>query len=467
MEIIDHNRGGHDKFLKYKAYTLRSLEDVEQLQLLPKETVEEMKVVANVLPFKSNDYVINELIDWENIPNDPIFQLTFPQRGMLHPDHFTQVKYALDQGLTGGELKEVVDRIRYELNPHPAGQKHYNVPDLNGEKLEGMQHKYRETVLFFPSAGQTCHAYCSFCFRWPQFVGLDDQKFAMKETEKLVEYVSQNPEISDVLFTGGDPMVMKAKRFREYIEPLLENKPANLQTIRIGSKSLSYWPYKYVTDNDAEEMLAIFQEINDAGVHLSFMAHFNHPNELDTSVLEEAVYNIRKTGAQIRTQSPILNHINADAATWARMWRRQTELGMIPYYMFIVRDTGARRYFEVPLAKAHEIFFDAYKQVSGISRTVRGPSMSCTYGKVEVTGISKLAGEDVFTLRFIQGRNPDWVGKPFFAKFDPSASWIDQLEPHESAQFFFEKEIEQYLAPFSRFKNLIQLPTSEESLTHN
>ena len=46
-----------------------------------------------------------------------------------------------------------------------------------------MQHKYRETVLFFPSQGQTCHAYCTYCFRWAQFVGLDDLKFASREAQ--------------------------------------------------------------------------------------------------------------------------------------------------------------------------------------------------------------------------------------------------------------------------------------------
>ncbi|MCK7526339.1 MAG: hypothetical protein MZV64_56415 [Ignavibacteriales bacterium] len=63
---------------------------------------------------------------------------------------------------------------------------------IEGEKLFGMQHKYRETVLFFPSQGQTCHAYCTFCFRWPQFVGMEDLKFASKEAELLVKYVKDH-----------------------------------------------------------------------------------------------------------------------------------------------------------------------------------------------------------------------------------------------------------------------------------
>lgn len=62
---------------------------------------------------------------------------------------------------------------------------------------------------------------------------------------------------------------------------------------------------------------------------------------------QEAIRRIRSTGANVRTQAPLINNVNADPSTWATMWRLQTRLGTIPYYMFVERDTGARRYFEV------------------------------------------------------------------------------------------------------------------------
>ena len=128
---------------------------------------------------------------------------------------------------------------------------------------------------------------------------------------------------------------------------------------------------------------------------------------------------------------------------WADMWKLQTQLGMIPYYMFIERDTGAKRYFELPLYKTWEIFREAYKQVSGVSRTVRGPSMSAGPGKVEVSGVSEINGEKVFVLRFIQARNPDWVQRPFFAKYDEEATWLDDLKPaFGEEKFFWQDEYE-------------------------
>ena len=429
---------------RIQSYTLTNFRNLPQIQKLSEEQQFEMEVVANVLPFKANNYVIEQLIDWNNIPNDPIFVLTFPQKEMLLPPHYEQMASALKSGADKKAIQELANEIRLQLNPHPAGQLELNVPTLkDGTKLYGMQHKYNETCLFFPSQSQTCHAYCTFCFRWPQFVGMDEMKFAMNEGEQLVQYLREHQEISDVLFTGGDPMIMKAKMFRTYIDTLLEADLPNLKTIRIGTKALAYWPYKFLTDDDADETLATFEEVTNKGLHLAFMAHFNHHKELSTGAVKAAIKRVRETGSEIRTQSPLLAHINDDADMWAEMWRQQVQLGCIPYYMFVVRDTGAQHYFGIPLVKAHEIFRNAYKQVSGLGRTVKGPSMSATPGKVLVDGVATINGKKIIVLKFLQGRNPDWVSKSFFAEFDESAIWLDDLKPAFEEKFFFEDELEQ------------------------
>ena len=428
---------------RYKAYSLNNFKKLPCMARLDADELFDIEVVGNVFPFKVSNYVVEELIDWNNYKDDPIFRLTFPHRDMLLPGHYELMSQALKAGKSRPEIRQLANQIRTELNPHPAGQIKLNVPVINGQKLMGVQHKYRETVLFFPSSGQTCHSYCTFCFRWPQFTGMDELKFAMRETDSLVKYLQQHHEVTDLLFTGGDPMIMKAKVFRQYIEPFLEGThKTNIQTIRIGSKSLAYWPYKFTTDPDAEEMLGLFRALVDKGFNVSFMAHFSHPVELNTAAVRLAVKRILATGVQIRTQSPVLRHINDKPEVWSKMWRQQVNMNMIPYYMFVERDTGAQHYFEIPLEETWEIFRQAYRKVSGICRTVRGPSMSCTPGKVQVLGVQEINGQKVFVLRFIQGRNPNWVGRPFFAKYDPEATWFDDLEPAFEDHFFFQYELD-------------------------
>jgi len=359
---------------------------------------------------------------------------------MLPEADVAAIARLLASGAPDGEVRAAAHQVRMRLNPHPAGQLALNIPDLDDEPVPGIQHKYPETVLVFPKQGQTCHAYCTYCFRWAQFVDEPGLKMATADVDRVIAYLRTHTEVTSVLFTGGDPMIMGAPVLRRYLEPLLDAELDHIESIRIGTKSLAYWPQRFVSDPDADDTLRLFEEVAEKGRTLAFMAHFSHPRELEPELVGEAVRRIRATGAVIRTQAPLIRSINDDPATWADMWRSQVRSGMIPYYMFVERDTGPQDYFAVPLARACDVFRDAYRSVSGLCRTVRGPSMSATPGKVCVDGVVEVAGEKVFALHLIQARDPELVGRPFFARFDPGAVWLSDLEPAFANRFPFETD---------------------------
>ncbi|MEH1924236.1 KamA family radical SAM protein [Nostoc sp.] len=433
--------------LNPKKIELYEIKDIDRLPQLQKISIADrlaMKAVAQVLPFRVNNYVVEELIDWDKIPDDPIFRLTFPQKEMLAPESLDKIIWHL-QNSTPEELRQVVNTTRSQLNPHPGGQAH-NIPTLDGKPVPGIQHKYPETVLIFPTAGQTCHAYCTFCFRWPQFVKMDGMKFATRESGLFQDYLRQHQEVTDVLITGGDPMTMKAKHLALYIEPLLNSGFEHIQTIRIGTKSVAYWPYRFVTDEDADDVLRLFEKVISSGKHLSIMAHYDHPTEIKTEIAQTAIQRIRSTGAQIRTQGPLMRGINDCPQVWIKMWQEQVRLGCIPYYMFMERDTGAKHYFELPIIRAWEIYQTAIQKVSGLARTARGPVMSALPGKIAVDGVTEIYGEKVFVLSFLQGRDPDWCKRPFFARYDDKATWLTDLVPAMGEkEFFYEKKLKEIL----------------------
>lgn len=420
---------------RFRAYTTKHLDELTARAGLAADERLAVQAVATVLPFRVNSYVVDELIDWDAAPDDPIYRLVFPQADMLPKEDVSRIADLLSAGAKRKELNEAANEVRAQLNPHPAGQMDLNVPTMgNEEPIPGIQHKYNETVLFFPKQGQTCHAYCTYCFRWAQFVGDADLKFASSEIDQMVEYVRSHPEVTSVLFTGGDPMIMGEGVISRYIEPLLEIE--HLEAIRIGTKALGYWPQRFVTDPDADDTLRLFEKVVESGKNLAFMAHFSHPNEMAPSLVQEAVRRVRNTGAVIRTQAPLIRTINDDPGTWETMWRTHVRHGMVPYYMFVERDTGPQDYFAVPLAEAYDIFRNAYQRVSGLARTVRGPSMSATPGKVCIDGVTEVAGEKVFVLHFIQARDPELVGRPFFAEYDEKAAWLFDLKPALGATHF-------------------------------
>lgn len=385
------------------------------------------RAVAAVFPFRTNEYVVDELIDWSAVPDDPIYRLTFPQAGMLASADLVRMERLIGQGADAGAIQMAANEVRHRLNPHPAGQTDENVPEIDGRRLFGLQHKYAETLLVFPRQGQTCHAYCTYCFRWPQFVGMPELKIATDDVAGMVEYLSKHPEVTSILITGGDALIMQTGVVRRYVEPLLSID--SVESIRFGTKALSYWPYRLLTDPDADDLLALFEQVVASGRQMAVMAHFSHPREVETAAVRQAIGRITRTGAVIRAQAPLIRGVNDSAQAWSTMWRELTKLGVIPYYMFVERDTGPQNFFAVPLAEAYTLYRDAFAQVSGLGRTVRGPVMSATPGKVCVDGVTTIGDERVFVLRMLQARNPDLVGRPFFAQYDPAAIWLTDLKP--------------------------------------
>lgn len=411
---------------RFHAQGPRQLDQVATRYGLSPEIRETVRLLSLVFPFRVNDYVLSQLIDWRQVPNDPIFQLVFPQPGMLTADDERDLQTLSRRAASKHELDAAVRSIHARLNPHPAGQQELNVPRLAGTVVRGVQHKYRETVLYFPGHGQTCHAYCTYCFRWAQFVGDPDLRFATPRPDHLVAYLHAHPEVSDVLVTGGDPMVMSTQRLRQHLEPLLAVE--TVRTIRVGTKSVAYWPQRFVTDGDAEDALRLFEQVVASGRHLAVMMHFSHHRELATDLARRALARIRATGALLYCQAPLVAHVNDSARIWAELWRAELAAGAVPYYLFVARDTGPRDYFKVPLASAVEIFQGAYQALPGLARTVRGPVMSTTSGKVVVDGVEATSQGRFFQLRFLQAREPSLVGRPFHAHYSAGASWLDELQ---------------------------------------
>ena len=284
---------------KYQVYTRRDLERIPQLRGLDKKRLAGLLAVSAVLPFRVNQYVVESLIDWSTVPADPLYQLTFPQEGMLDEEDFAGMLRLVESGASESRMQKAAREIQWRLNPHPSGQMELNVPELDGEPVPGIQHKYRETVLFFPGQAQTCHAYCTYCFRWAQFVGIDELKFANRETDLLIRYLRRHPAVTDVLFTGGDPLVMKTAVLRRYIEPLLSADLDQLTTIRIGTKAPAYWPYRFLTDPDAEDLLDLFREVRASGRHLALMSHYSHARELEPHPAREALERIQEAGTVV------------------------------------------------------------------------------------------------------------------------------------------------------------------------
>lgn len=422
----------------FRTYNLNNIGSIEQLTRLPGDLRQAIGIVGSVFPIRSNSYMVDELIDWDHVETDPIFRLNFPCREMLPAEHYQRLERLTRSGAPRSAVRQAVQEIRFELNPHSVRSMDKTLPAIGGRKQQGIVHSYPETVLFFPAEGQMCHAHCTFCFRWHQFVGDEEEIFSSTDVDSLIGYVSRHEEVRDILFTGGDPLFMKTEVVAGYVDRILAAGIPHLNAIRFGTKAITYWPYRFLTDPDADQLLMLFERIVASGKHVAVMANINHPRELSTDAARQAVARIRATGAEIRAQSPLLRNINDAPKTWSDLWVEEVRLGIVPYYQFVARDTGARDYFGVPLVEALEIFREAYRGVSGICRTVRGPCMSTPRGKVQVLDVQELQGEKALLLRYLQTPVAAQVLRTFYAVYDEEAQWFTDLKPlrPQDAAFF-------------------------------
>lgn len=120
---------------------------------------------------------------------------------MLSPVDLARMVGLLRVDASAAQIQQAAQEVRLRLNPHPAGQLDLNAPVYQGRRLAGVQHKYPETVLVFPRQGQTCHAFCTYCFRWPQFVGDADLRIATTDLDAVAGYLTDHPEVTSVLVT--------------------------------------------------------------------------------------------------------------------------------------------------------------------------------------------------------------------------------------------------------------------------
>ena len=395
--------------IKYKPYSASSFRHSPKYNLLPEDYQKEFDIITSVLPFKSNSYVLNELINWEgDFTKDPIFRLNFPTVAQLEPYEYELFTTMYNNNKSVKEIRDAFTQLNsVKMAADEDEEAVTYVPKLDGKYLSGLSHQFPRTMQVFPKAASTCHAYCSYCFRW-QFFAIDELDFSYSDPQLPVEYLKRTPAVSDILITGGDACFMRSKKMREFVQPYLEVE--SVKTIRLATKALGWWPYRFTTDSDAEDLLNVMRGIQEAGKHCTVMAHFTHPRELQTEAVKEAVARIKETGAVIRAQGPIVRGINDSAEIWQEMWERQIELGMIPYYMFLESSVGLGDGAKLTLAKALDVFQKAQRKMSGLAKTISGPVFSNGKQKVLVDGVIEVGGEKKFALKCLQSPITEEIG---------------------------------------------------------
>jgi lysine 2,3-aminomutase len=412
------------------------------------------ELFVEVYRFLATRHTLN-CIDWDNYENDSIYQLVFPQPGMIDDE---QVIQAYTNASTAVERDQVVEAYLHRTNPHDGNQ-HLNKPWFENaeggiEVLEGSQHKYPQCQLIFDKTTQTCFSFCTYCFRHAQVRGGEDM-FIQDDIRQVHDYLRLHTEVSDLLITGGDGGYMPVNRLGQYLQPLFDD-PAlmHVRTVRLASRSLTFQP-EMILSSKYDRMLELFDLCSEHGIQLSWMAHFSTPKEVLNISTIAAIRRLQAHGVVVRSQSPIMNHISlfmneqgeVDVDRSAQNW---IDLALIFatmkigfHSMYCARPTGEHHYFAAPLAGIERVFNKVYRSLASINRPSRHISMTSSAGKISVMGTAEVNGEKAFALKFTEGRNMEWLDKVFLAKYDDKQHTVDLLEPLDTSEFFFRDELQQ------------------------
>lgn len=242
---------------------------------------------------------------------------------------------------------------------------------------------------------------------------MEDSVESLKDVDGFINYVSSHAEITNVLLTGGDALMLSNRMIEELLKRL--SKIEHVKIIRFGTKMPSYNPHRIIDDLELLRIVKKYAEKK----QIFFVVHFNHPKEI-TELVVRAIKLLFKTGAQIVNQTPMIRGVNDDPEVLNLLFRRLSFLGIIPYYVFQMRPTVGNKPYAVPVEEAYRIFDRARSVCSGLAKTARFV-MSHATGKVEVVGLD----EKNIYVRYHSAANSEYYSKLHIYPRNPKAFWFD------------------------------------------
>ncbi|TVR42329.1 MAG: hypothetical protein EA394_03675 [Bacteroidia bacterium] len=413
--------------------------------------IKERELFVDVYRFLATKHVLNK-INWSNFEKDSLFQLVFPQPGMIRGD----VVEAYKEASTDEEKRRIVKDYQKKTNPHD-GKQLLNKPwfvneDGELEILRGSQHKYPQCQLIFDKTTQNCFTFCTYCFRHAQVRG-DEDMFVQEDIEQVLGYIRKHKEITDMLITGGDAGYITFDRFEKYVRPFIEDDELlHVKNLRLGTRVLTYHP-EMILSSDYNPFLELYRELTDHGIQVVMMAHFSTPREVLNPSAVAAIRRLKSYGVTIKSQSPVMHHISLfsdengkidvdrSARNWIDLGNILSMLGVGFHSMYCARPTGEHHYFTAPLADINKVFSKVYRTLPSISRPSRYITMTSSAGKVSLLGTLEIKGEKLFALKFNEGRNMEWLDKVYLARYDEKENTIEKLKPYDADKYFYEDEL--------------------------
>jgi lysine 2,3-aminomutase len=256
--------------------------------------------------------------------------------------------------------------------------------------VEGIVHRYPDRALL--KLVHICPVYCRFCFR-RESVGPDKGEMLSEAAlDRAFSYLSTHPEIWEVVITGGDPLILSARRLKAIGERL--SAIPHIKIIRWHTRVPVVMP-ETVTDELASAL-------KPTGKSVWLAIHANHVREL-TPEARLAIERLSRAGIHLISQTVLLNGVNNDAATLVELMRGFVEAGVKPYYLHHGDLAPGTAHWRTSLAEGKSLIDQLRGRLSGLAQPTYVIDLPGGHGKVPVAPLScEIEGEG--------WRITDWQG---------------------------------------------------------
>ncbi len=214
------------------------------------------------------------------------------------------------------------------------------VGDLEANAVPGVLHKYRGRALLVLTGA--CAVHCRYCFR--RHFPYGDQRLDDDALSRAIEYLAADPEITEVILSGGDPLVLSNRRLARVVESLAAIP--RLRRLRIHSRLPTVRPERI----DA----GLCRMLVGSGLSVVLVAHVNHADEL-TKDSRAAFDRLREAGVTLLNQAVLLAGINDDEAVLAELSERLFDQGVLPYYLHQLDPVAGAAHFAVAEARGRAL----------------------------------------------------------------------------------------------------------------
>ena len=216
--------------------------------------------------------------------------------------------------------------------------------------IPGLIHKYHNRVLLTITGA--CAIHCRYCFR--RHFPYSDNNPGREGWGRVIDYLKAAPEITEVIFSGGDPLTAPDTLLGGLAESLATIP--HIKTLRIHSRLPIVLPERI-----DEAFLGWFTQTRLQPV---MVVHTNHPQEIDSTV-EQALSRMHQVGITLLNQSVLLKGINDNATILAALSQKLIENHTYPYYLHLLDKVKDTAHFDLPRHRAIQIYHELLASVSG------------------------------------------------------------------------------------------------------